>query len=136
MVASELIGCFALEDFDKSLFSFVQKYDRSAASSGPASPTDAVHIRFSIVGRIKVDHVADSFNIESSGRDVGGNKNIKLPFGQPSNQLLSLVLGQVTVNGSGSYPQLTDLLSHALGLNFRSNKDQHGVIGLVRQQSS
>jgi len=67
-----------------------------AGLARPGSPTDAVDIIFRILGQIVIDHVADIFNMNAAGGDVGGDQNFDLALFELFHQPKPFALGQIS----------------------------------------
>jgi hypothetical protein len=69
-----------------------------AASSRASRPADSVHIRFSFKRHIKVHHMGDIVDIDSSSGDVGCDQYPNLAIAKPIEDSLPCVLRTPSVN--------------------------------------
>ena len=68
----------ALYRLQHTLFTWGNKQDRLTAAAGTARAADTMHIGFVVVRNIVVHNVADTFNIQTAGGNIGGYHNIQL----------------------------------------------------------
>jgi len=52
--------------------------DRHATGAGPPGPSDPVDVTLGLVRHIKIDHVAQAFDIDASGGHIGGDQDVHL----------------------------------------------------------
>ena len=64
----------------------------------PGGPTDAVDIIFRILGQIVIDHMADIFNMNAAGGNVGGHQNFDPSIFELFHQPKPFALGKITGN--------------------------------------
>ena len=74
-------GDVALNQFDDvqhvlSFVAFVDHRVRDAIVARTSGAANAVHVRFADVGDLEVDDVAHSLDVDASGSDVGGHKDL------------------------------------------------------------
>ena len=86
-----------------------------------------MNVGFSIMGRVKIDYVADAFNIQAARGNIGCNHNIELAFRQAFNNLLALTLRQIAMDGRDSVAVFAHKLSEAFRLHLSTNKNQDGI---------
>ena len=111
--------------------------------SGTAGSADSVNISFNIFGHVIVYHKSNIFHIESSGRNIGGNKDsdgtflIVFPFTEVLEFVedsFSLVLRHIAVNGFGlvlvAFKTFHQHIHHSLGLT------ENYCFGFVRIKNS
>ena len=63
-----------------------------AATTGPSSSTDSMHVRLLIRGCVEVDHVSDVFEVEPSRRDVRRDQNVVRAGREPAERTFTLRL--------------------------------------------
>jgi hypothetical protein len=58
-----------------------------------------MNVGFGDVGNFEVDHMAHATDVDSTGSNVGCDKNIEFPFAETLHGAFALWLGFVPVNG-------------------------------------
>ena len=126
-----LIGV-PLKPRELALFFRLDEQNRSSLPSCPARSTDPVNVGFGIVREIIVDHMADSLDIQTSGRNIRRNDDIDPPRFELADGSLTLVLSNVAIECRSDNSTLDQMLGNNLGRVSSLDKDNHtfGLFGL------
>src|SRR5690606_3547682 len=68
----------ALDGPQHPLLARGDEQDRFAAAASAAGAADPVHVGFRIVRDVVIDDVADPFDVQAAGGDIGGDHQIEL----------------------------------------------------------
>ena len=81
-------------------------------------------VRLGILWRLHLDDKFYVWDIETSGRNISGNKNLELFIFEPLEGDLSLVLSDISVHGLYI---MSDLIRHSssIGISLRGSKDKN-----------
>lgn len=72
-----------------------------AAALGAAGAPDAVGVGFGRVRNVEINHVRDSRDIDTAGRDIGRHENVKPPFPKTAHGAVPLRLRHVSLQCDG-----------------------------------
>ena len=120
-----LLGNEFLDISEKSHIVIVTKGNRYPFRSGPSGPTDAVHISFRDIRNIIIDHVFERVDIDSTGSNIGCDKNPGCLFLEIGECSLTIVLGFVSVNRFGDNPSSHEEFYDLVCAMLRSCKYEH-----------
>ena len=79
----------------------VAERDRDAVGAGARGAADAMHVALRDVRQVVVDDVADAFDVDAAGGDVGGDQGAHLAVAEGREHALALALRLVAVDGLG-----------------------------------
>src|SRR5580700_5591132 len=82
----------------RPFFGVAERY-RDARVARSRGATDAMHIVLWYVRQVVINDMRDTFDIDTAGRNVGGNKDAYFTLTKSRQHGLALVLGLVAVNG-------------------------------------
>ena len=99
--------------------------------SGASGPSDPVHVGFRFVREIHVDDEGDVLDIDSTGRDVGGDKDGEVSFFELGEGAVALRLGAVAVNRFGFETVRVDRLTELVGSMFGAGEDDGEAFALL-----
>src|SRR5580693_2307544 len=71
-----------------------------AGRASPRSAARTVQVILVIIGRVEVDYELDAVHVDAPGRDVGGNKDPRVPGRKRVQRTLALVLVPIAVDRS------------------------------------
>ena len=103
--------------------------------SRPACAADAMDIRFRFRGKVIVDDVGDVIDIQSTGRDIGGDEH-----GRPGRPKLAQRSGTraltlVAVQRRGGYACFGELLDHLVRTVLGAREHQRPCVRRLRQEA-
>lgn len=100
--------------------------DGGSAVSGAASTTDAVNVVVDVGRHVVVDDVLHVRNVESTGGDVGSDKDRLLSSLEKTKGLLTLVLRAVAVNARRGVALALEVVLKSVGgtLGLYEDEDQ------------
>ncbi len=107
-----------------ALVTFIHHGNGHALSSCTSSSSNSVNVRFADVGDFEVDHVANSFDVNSPCSDVGGHEDANLAFSESIHGLVSLRLALVPMDCFASNVVFSQVTHHFVCAVFGSGKHQ------------
>src|SRR6266568_6782505 len=107
---------------------------RMATGTGTSRTANAVHIVVVLLGRIKVDDVADIRDVEPTSRDISRDHGLHALGLKVIQGLLALRLALVAVNGCHLKAALLQPIGQLLHAPFGLTEDQHlGEVWLAQK---
>ena len=104
-------------------FSGNNKSHGQTGLSRPSRTAYTVHVRFRILGHIKIIYMGYPADIQSSCCHVSSHKNINCAFFKLADDCIAFLLRQVAMKTFCHIPALFQRLRHLVGTAFRPNKD-------------
>ena len=110
---------------DKALY-FVQvvliidrgKGDGNSCSTGTAGTADPVYVILGKPGEVKVDNMADTGNVETTGGHISGNQEPYLASAHVSDRTVARSLVHVAVQRGYLVPLLVEFPGEGVGIPF------------------
>lgn len=112
---------------ERTVLAFGDEGDGIAFSLGATGAANAVDIVLVLVGEVVVDDVGDAGDIDSTGGDIGADKNAQFALFKLIEGALALVLSSVAVDRFGGDVRLTQMFREATGVMLHRDKDENGV---------
>ncbi len=106
-------------------FACIAKRDGYSAKPGAAGATDAVYVRFRFVGQVKVEYVADAFDVYAPRSQVSCYQDTDFSRVKSSQRPAPGVLGLVAVDRVSRNFGFVEMLGQAVGTVLGSGKNQH-----------
>lgn len=101
------------------------------SASGAADPMD---VDLGLVRHVKVDHVADAFDVDTTGRDVGRHQDPMLSFPKPFERADPLALAAVTMDHGDRDVPVVQLASESVRAVFGPREDEDAGHHLVLEK--
>lgn len=101
--------------------------ERVTGTLSASSAPDAMNVSIGGVRHIKVDNMGYAFHVETTGGDIGGNHDGKVPGLEAPERLFSLALRAVAVQAGHAESCVGDLAGELLRPMFGAGEDQHGI---------
>ena len=101
---------------ERTVLAFGDEGDGIAFRLGATGAADAVDVVLVLVGKVVVDDVGDAGDIDSTGGDIGADKNAELALLELIEGALALVLSSVAVDRFGGDVRLTQMFREAAGV--------------------
>ena len=101
--------------------------DGDAVGAGARGAADAVHVAFRNVGQVEVDDVADAFDVDAAGGDVGRDERLDPAVAEVLQHALALVLRLVAVDCFGGVAILDQAADDLVGAVFGAGEHQHAI---------
>lgn len=99
--------------------------DSFPLQTGPTGTADTVHIIFGNFRQVKVDHMGQFIDVESAGRDVGGNQYAGFIGFKVVKRVAAQTLAFVAVDRDRSYISTFEMPYQLIGTILGPGKDQH-----------
>ena len=93
-----------LDVSQQPVFTCLGKRDRHAFATGTACSSNAVHVRIRRRRYVEVDDMGHMFNVETPGRDVRRNEDLRRVVSKAPHHAIPLFLRQAAVQGLGTIP--------------------------------
>ena len=113
----------------------VDECDRHTGRTGPAGPTDPVHVGLVVVGALVVDHVRDPVDVDAAGGDVGRHEHVDTTGAETLQRLLPEDLAQITVDGGRREASLGQVVGEPLSGALGPAEDHHPIAVLRLQDA-
>ena len=124
----------AFEGFESIPIVGRDKADCHSVHIGPTRPTNAVNIVFGVGRKIKIDDVSDPIDVDSAGRDIGGDQDPDLSVLEILQGTGSLILAAIGVNGSRGNLVPAKLPGYPVRSVLGPRKNKDGVHFIVFQK--
>src|SRR2546430_8100537 len=124
--------------FDRPEVPFVlvrHEGDRLAFGFHAGRPPNSMDVIRGDGRHVVVDHMGDSFDVDSSGRDVRRDQDLVAPASKARERGLPLTLTPVSVDPGDVEARLLDLASDAIRPSFRADEDEDGHHVLSAQEA-
>ena len=89
----------------------------------PPGPANSVQIGLFIFGRLEVEHVGHFFNVNASGRHIGGNQDVNLAVAECTQRLFAGSLAEVTVQCPSSETTAFEFFCNACSSALGAGED-------------
>ena len=109
-----------------SLVALVDHRVRDAVVARTSGAANAVHVRFADVGDLEVDDVAHPLDVDASGGDVGGHKDLDFAAAKRVHRTVALRLAFVSVDGFAADAVLLQVAHHLVRPVFRPREHERG----------
>ncbi len=107
----------------KGLLGAVAEGNRGALGAGPRGAADPVDIGLRHFGKLEIDDMGDTVDVDAARRDVGCDHGTGVAFTERFERTLPLALAFVAVDRAGRDPVAFKMLGHLVGAAFGSRED-------------
>lgn len=124
------MGVIELFDFGHELsIGYGDNVDSDSLSSESTRTSDSVDIGFLFLGKIVIDDQRNLLDVDSSGEQIGGNKDSDFSLSELLHDLISLFLWGLSVHHLESESVLLELLGDGISISLLIDVDD-GLLNL------